>query len=379
MLLSYSAKNYYCFKEGIEVSFELGKSCPPSISNNKEFSTVLCVKGANGAGKSNALKALEFISNFCKNSFSLKPDDPLNYKPFYNSKDTTDFSVTFKVDKIKYTYDLSLLNNEVIKESIKRKKLKEVTLFERDRNILTNYITSFKELKKIKLRSNASIISTAHQYEIKNLKFIYDFFSKFFISIDAAAGSFNNNVFNAINSFYYEQSNLLEFAKCMLKKCDLGIQDVIIKKIDIDENKKRYATSFVHEYNGELFNIPFEDESKGTRNLYKQLFLYKLVLDGGGVLVLDEFDINLHPDILPLLVDLFTDTEKNPNDAQLLFTTHNSAILDILGKYRAVMVNKENNESYLYRVDEIKSDLVRNDRPLAPIYNSGKIGGVPKV
>jgi hypothetical protein len=109
------------------------------------------------------------------------------------------------------------------------------------------------------------------------------------------------------------------------------------------------------------------------------LNLYKQVLDTGGILILDEFDTNLHPDILQPLVDLFTDDNMNPNHAQFIFTTHHTKIMDYLGKYRVVFVNKEDNESFLYRLDELPGDLLRNDRSIEGVYNTGKIGGRPKL
>ena len=39
--------------------------------------------------------------------------------------------------------------------------------------------------------------------------------------------------------------------------------------------------------------------------------------------------------------------------------------------------NKENNESFGYRLDELSNNVIRNDRKIAPIYDSGVIGGVP--
>jgi hypothetical protein len=53
--------------------------------------------------------------------------------------------------------------------------------------------------------------------------------------------------------------------------------------------------------------------------------------------------------------------------------------MDTLGKYRTFLVNKENNESFGYRLDEIPGDMLRNDRLISPIYNEGKIGGIPKL
>ena len=84
-------------------------------------------------------------------------------------------------------------------------------------------------------------------------------------------------------------------------------------------------------------------------------------------------------DNLHALLELFENEETNINDAQLIFTTHNADIMDKLSKYRIILTSKENNESFLYRLDEIPGDILRNDRPISPIYKSGKIGGIPKI
>ncbi|OJF77337.1 MAG: hypothetical protein BKP49_02420 [Treponema sp. CETP13] len=389
MLLSYSAKNFYCFKEGLEVSFKLGKSCPQEISNNKDFTNVLCVKGANGAGKSNALKVLDFLRLFCRDSFLLKPDAPIGYKTFFNNTNPSEFCVEFSVDGIVYQYDLSITKNEILSEKLSKTVKRSKTLFTRTKNKVET-ITEFDELKKIKLRSNASIISTAHQYEIKELAVVYSFFEKIIpLNTTLPKLIYNTNdiirnsqpfaELHSINQNYYDYPEAFAFTKDILKKFDLGIKDIKIKKVQIDKDNIEYNPYFVHENNKKEYELPFELESSGTRSLYNQLFFYYGVLEVGGVFVLDEFDVNLHPDILPLLIDLFTNKETNPHNAQLLFTTHNSEILNTLGKYRTVLVNKEANESYLYRLDELPGDIIRNDRPLEPVYRSGKIGGVPKV
>ena len=94
---------------------------------------------------------------------------------------------------------------------------------------------------------------------------------------------------------------------------------------------------------------------------------------------MDEFDINYHAFILPKLISLFENKDINKKTAQFIFTSHNTEIIDTLGKYRTYLVNKENNESYCYRLDEIQGDILRNDRLISPIYKEGKIGGVPKL
>ena len=107
--------------------------------------------------------------------------------------------------------------------------------------------------------------------------------------------------------------------------------------------------------------------------------LFKQVLDSGGVLLLDEFDNNLHPALLHWLINLFMDPEHNPHGAQIIFSSHNTNIMDVMTKYRVVVVNKEENESFLYRLDELQGSLLRNDRSIEAIYKSGKIGGTPSL
>ena len=69
----------------------------------------------------------------------------------------------------------------------------------------------------------------------------------------------------------------------------------------------------------------------------------------------------------------------NQLGAQLLFSAHDADILDICGKYRTCLVNKDNNASYVYRLDELPGDILRNDRPISPLYKEGRIGGVPRL
>jgi AAA15 family ATPase/GTPase len=181
------------------------------------------------------------------------------------------------------------------------------------------------------------------------------------------------------SKLYNDSPVLLDFVKEVIKRCDLGLQDVKINSKKEEDGSEVYFPVFSFLVGGKEESLTFRNQSSGTKSLYLQLGLYKIAIDVGGLLVLDEFDINLHPHILPILLDMFTDEKLNPNNAQIIFTTHNVEILDFLGKYRTILVNKEENQCYGYRLDEIPGDVIRNDRPLAPVYNSGKIGGVPRV
>jgi len=74
MLLQYGAR-FKSFKEGIDISLELGANCPENILRGNSVSNLFCIKGANESGKTNALKILVFLKYFCCDSFNSKPEN----------------------------------------------------------------------------------------------------------------------------------------------------------------------------------------------------------------------------------------------------------------------------------------------------------------
>ena len=118
----------------------------------------------------------------------------------------------------------------------------------------------------------------------------------------------------------------------------------------------------------EPFPLHFEDESNGTKRLYTTLMHYLKAIENGGLLILDDFDANLHPDILPHLLNMFIIKKNNMKNAQIIFTTQSSRIMDIMGRYRTYIFEKDNRESICYRVDEIRSGKLLNDRPISIPY-----------
>jgi hypothetical protein len=234
-------------------------------------------------------------------------------------------------------------------------------------------------LKTVKLRKNASIISTAHQYEFDELNDLYDQFNLLITNVYYQGLREEPVKMDTVSKFYNNNPYLLEFTNSFIKTCDIGISEVKIGVKELEGNKQEYYPFFIHSHSGINYPLTTTTESSGTKALFRDLLNYKLILDSGGLLLVDEIDNNLHPFILPKLVELFDDPVTNPKNAQLVFSTHNSEIIDLLGRHRVCCINKENNESYTYRLDELPGDILRNDRPISPIYNKGKIGGVPRI
>lgn len=379
MILNFGARNFFSFKEGFDISFELGNTCPVDISNGKNVSNILCIKGANGSGKTNILKAIYFISFFINRSFDLRPEAYLPFDEYFTSDLDSEFYVTFKSGANTYRYEAIMTDREVKSEILYRKTKRETKVIERIKDTITYAIKEFDELKKIKMRKNVSLFSMAKQYDVKSVSPIEKVFSRVLSNVNYMGLLAETHDIDFISEFYHDNPSVFDFAKSIIIKFDPSIKDIYIKDFTDEDGKVNYKPWFVFEHDGKTDVLSFSLQSSGTKSLYKQLGNYNVVLTLGGLLVLDEFDINLHPHILPHLLNIFIDESINYNEAQLIFTTHNTEILDFLGKHRTYLVNKNKTESYCYRLDEIPSDILRNDRPITPAYNQGKIGGVPNL
>ncbi|SFV75353.1 abortive infection protein, putative [hydrothermal vent metagenome] len=375
MLIEFGGYNFFSFKEGFSISLQ---------SKNK-ISSVLAIKGANASGKTNVIKVLSFLHSFVTNSFTLlQPDEEILVFSFFHNRDPIYLYVIFKYQDIEYKYELELTPHTIIRETIYKKHKRWSKIIERKGKKLTKVSEDFKELKTISLvRTNASIVSIAKQYGLKVIEEIYNLFQNIETNVNIFGRTPNEDNFpdyKTVTNLYYKNNNLLKFVINILKRADTGIENIKIKSIiNSETTKEEYIPIFEYKVNNEMKTLTYHEQSNGVKSLYLQLGLYAIALDLGMVLALDEFDIDLHPDLIPMLVDLFENKASNQNNAQFIFTTHHTSIMDKLGKYKIVFVNKDENESYLYRLDEIPGDILRPDRSIIPVYKANKIGGKPRI
>jgi AAA15 family ATPase/GTPase len=390
MIYSFGASNYFSFKEGFQVSLQFNSKVPKNISNSRKVSTILGIKGANASGKTNILKCVQFLAFFITRSFKTNDGDPILFKSFFKSTAPTDFYIDFDCNGIRYTYELTATQHEVIREAIYKKVTRKTLIIERKKDQLAYRTLEFTALDLIKLKPNASIIDTALQYKISDigddLQNIYDYFYKVRGNLTSLGLIDDTSLYNhkSISEYYSKVPKALELAKKIITSADLGIKDIVIHQNKNESGETTYFPIFHHAFELNPNKVDSEwltyyDESDGTAALYRRLYQYWSVLNSGGILLMDEFDTNYHPALLPQILDLFISEETNPKGAQFLFTSHNLEIMDYLGKYRTYLVSKENGESFCYRLDEIPGDIIRNDRSISSLYRDGKLGGTPKI
>jgi len=375
MLLGFGGRNFYSFKEDFDVTLE----------HKDEVLSVLGIKGANASGKTNIVRALSYIRMFMYDSFSqIQPDEGMLVKPFFDVKENSELYIHFKKDGIEYKYEIEFTKEKLIKEVLSRKEARWTTMLIREEQDVVECIKELYELKNINLsRANASIISISHQYGLKELEIFYNFSKNITTNVSLTGKMTNNEHFMGvqdISKIYFNDKELLTMIEKFLNMVDTGISKIEIVELEDKITKEStYEPLFYHKAEEHSHKVLYYDESNGTQLLYRQLGTYFFALKLGLVIAYDEFDIGLHPDLSLMIIDLFEDKNINKKGAQLIFTSHHSEVIDKLGKYRLVFVNKEENESYLYRLDEIPGEILRPDRSIMPAYNSHKIGGRPKV
>jgi len=393
MIHKFSVSNFYSFKESSEMDLTVNDHAPKTNSyiesaNDNRITKVAAVFGHNASGKTNLLRVLSFLKWFITSSFNTKPEEEIPFRPFFFNKledKNTFFSVTFEVNNNIYKYDLELNVKKIITERLNKNNKK---LFSRIWNAekreynydLKKYGVS-KEFKNL-IRDNVSIISLGAQAKHELSIEIYKYWEDMICNIvDYTINKKDNNILT-ISENYYKNPKLKEKAEKILSQFDLGLSKIEIRELKFDESgdKKVYIPFARHNFNneGDDLEIPFAYESHGTINLFSLLPKIFDCLDKGRVIVLDEFDADLHPQMLPVLIELFTTKKHNPKNAQIIFNSHNSQILNELDKYQIYFTEKDKNcSSCVYRLSDIEG--VRSDDNYYAKYISGSYGATPDI
>ena len=124
------------------------------------------------------------------------------------------------------------------------------------------------------------------------------------------------------------------------------------------------------------------EESEGTKVAAGLIAVCLLALSRGQTLFIDDIDRSLHSLILTALVRLFKRKETNPHGAQLVFTLHDTIVLEN-AETRVSEVGIINNNVYtgttLFRLSDLKDGKrqLENCRQLRMHYLEGYYTGIP--
>ena len=413
MLLQFYFSNYRSFEgEGIldmraSGSNELSSHIRNSL--NEKVLPVTAIYGANASGKSSVFEAFRFMA-FCvleslsfsddnkKNSYKLKVD---SFK-FSDSRDKpSEFEINY-IDKkgkkeLYYNYGFKIDNSGILEEYLAFntktgvKRNEDYTyVFKRERNqklYLDSSIEKFRENLEISLKDKTLLVSLGAKLNIDDFIRVRTWF------INAEVINFSNSSYgifleNTLPDNIIESEKVRKNLVSFINSFDDTIIDIEVEKISaIDEsNSDNYRVFTVHKSDKgtSTARISMNEESSGTKKMFSLYQTLLDVLEKGTVFFADELDIKLHPLLMRNILLTFTDKEKNPNNAQLIFTTHNTIYMDmnLLRRDEIWFVEKDNGVSKLYSLDDItneKGEKVRKDSNYEKHYLLGNYGAIPNL
>lgn len=358
--------------------------------------------GPNAGGKSNLIKALQYMRAAVIESAGMPPDQDFTIKPFLLDADfssqATEFEITLLIDGVRHQYGFALTRQRITKEYLLvYKSSKPQQWFNRQFDQksgkyhyeFSSFLKGKKNFWEDATRSNSLFLSMAVQLNSEQLRPIFDWFSTGLTIINEAQQLNPQFSIDMLRNVDGKQS-IKEF----LVSADLSISDIdvitqkrlahtfefkadgeapSVTKVDQDFYELRFSHST--EKGSAVFEL--EEESTGTRNL---LFLTGPILDilkKGRTLVVDELDTSLHPLLVKRLVELFHNSKLNPNGAQLIFTTHDTSLLnsDLFRRDQIWFVEKDQAQaSALYPLSDFSP---RKNEALEQGYLMGRYGALP--
>lgn len=329
----------------------------------------VAIYGANASGKSNIIKAVKAAVDMILDSHNYNEGDRFGFKPFkFGGNDApTEFYIRFIVNNIEHEYTFSCTSKEIITESLYYyPKGRKALIFARDERISGEKRDKYEFTTVIRrpmdVASNTSrktlFLSRASQMDRDKAKEIYRWFNEQLVF------SYRGNTPLATERFLGENKDAV---LRVLKAADSDIVEFAYK----DGN----LTTF-HRRNPSL---PFDfntEESEGTRILLRIMLTVMDVVRNNKVMFLDEVETSLHTRLVEYLINLF----HSSRSAQLVFTTHNTHLLDMtrFRKDQIFFVNKrDDGSSDLYSLFDYKD--FREKMDLEKAYLQGRFDAVPYV
>lgn len=390
MLCQFTFRNFKSYKE--ETTFDFQAESIPEFSDSiikadkgVDILPVGVIYGPNGGGKSNILQALSClistvvapINDLRKNRTKIIVQQTVSCVPFMlddtSKEEPTEFQIFFRINEYEYRYYLSLFEDVVEGESLSRRKLggkKTAHIFER----INNDITLGNSINKSSINKDVNekmpyLSFLAINYNIPIIAEVQEFFESCIIRNYANPMAENHIMLSKDGGFKNKIINLLN---------DMGID---ITDYRFDEVSNQFYLQ--RNIDNKMYELPFLEESDGTRKLFAALPVILVALIEGRMVIIDELDAKLHPKLLRYVISLFKNPKINTKGAQLLFTSHDMTTMKNTVFRRDEIwfaAENENHESEVYSLYEIRredNERVNNTASYSKQYLEGRYGADP--
>jgi AAA15 family ATPase/GTPase len=423
MILNILLKNFRSFKE--EISFSLVAESSKSKEQNVFLQPIAkgedevrllnsaVIYGANSSGKSNLLRAVFEIVRFICKSKTNAGEVISAYDPFRFAEEThnapIDFSIEFVLrDNIKYRYELSYDAHQILSEELTYwPNNKPVNLFTRDVPASESLIhigrlgPSLKSREIEVFQTQALLSKFGHDIPDRIITEAFIYLNRLEV-INACNSNKLAELKRNVTTLMSNNPSLLEKMNELLRFADTGLNGIKISEIDEKEfsfpedipleSKQAFINRYRFNIMGQhsFFNkknllhqeagLSFDEESNGVKTLFSVGGRMLDALSKGETIFVDELETSLHPYLSKVLVSLFQNKRINKKNAQLIFTTHDTNLLDktLFRKDQVWFAQKDEfGETDLYSLQDYSD--VREDTPFDKWYLAGKFGGIPNI
>lgn len=417
MLLRFEVSNHRSISGPIEFSMIAVDEERPAARELPQLTervlTTAGIYGPNASGKSNVVEALAWLSAAVGDSLrawdTFVPREPFKFAqgPLAPSW----YEVEIVVHDIRYTYRVDVDDSEVLFEGLySYPERRRRVLFEREgqeigfRRGLGSSFTGTREL----LTPSTLALSAATRLGEPEVRSVGLWLSGIHVLGPRRAATWNqfggagdgglptmqlfdgarsgqDTLFDAVASSLYPSRRS---ALALLRFADLGIDDVnVVESGDNDarispqvRRRPRRRPQLMHKVAGQKLPFELTEESTGTQTWFALIGPTLSALNGGRLLLVDEIDASLHPRLSARLVELFQDPETNPFGAQLIFTTHDTSLLNHLNRDEVWLTEKgADGATTLTALAEYGGEKVRRSLNLEKSYLQGRFGAVPEL
>jgi AAA15 family ATPase/GTPase len=420
MVVEFTVGNFLSFHEQRTISFKaegIAELKENLISVDKikyKLLPSIVVYGANSSGKSNLIKAMNVMQSFVLNSVKLNKSDQLVYYPFLLSGGKyapTYFEMVFLSNAgERFRYGFSHNWQKIVDEWLYLGNVrKEKALFLRTEEGI-GVDDSFEEGKgkEEATNDNRLFLSLVAQLGGNISNQVMDCFGWY----NVISGVEYDKYANFSQKIIFEKSEEWEDVQSFFQALKLGFTDieVVERSYELSESpmnvaserkeefrkqkkkEKRLFTETFHNKYDKDGNIidriswPYETfESAGTKKIISLSGPIFNTLRTGKLLVIDELDANLHPLLTVEIIRLFNNRKTNPNNAQLLFATHDTNLLssNLFRRDQIWFTEKDKREQTdLYALQDFvlpDGSKVRSDAKLEKNYLQGRYGAIPYI